>query len=344
MERIDAMAEAIAPCRHCPSRPETPRTLRRCLALVALAALAGPLYGQDYPARPIRLVSPNPAGGANDIIGRIVAQKLTEVLGQQVVVDNRGGAGGMIGADIVARAAPDGYTLLAASASTHSSSPHVFKKVPYDALKDFAPISLFAIVQNTMTATPALAASSVQELIALARAKPDSLRYASAGAGSSSHFAGLAFASAAGIKFVHVPYKGGAAAITAMLSGEASFNFGPAPATVSHIRAGRLKALAVSGRKRALALPDVPTVMESGVPYTMVGWFGIMAPARTPRAIVERLHAAVETALAAPETSQALVKVGAEPTTLAPAAFTGFVREEYDRFGRIIREAGITAE
>jgi tripartite-type tricarboxylate transporter receptor subunit TctC len=302
------------------------------------------VHAQSYPVRPIRLVSPNPAGGANDVIGRIVAQKLGELLGQPMVVDNRGGAGGMIGAEIVARAAPDGYTLLAASASTHSSSPHVFKKVPYDPLKDFAPISLFAVVQNTLSATPSLPASSVKELVALARAKPDTLRYASAGSGSSSHFAGLAFAHAAGIRFVHVPYKGGAAAITALLSGEASFNFGPAPATAPLIRAGRLKALAVSGPKRSAALPDVPTVPEAGIPYTMVGWFGIMAPAQTPAAIVQRLHAAVQAALDAPETARALVNVGAEPEAMAPAAFAQFVREEHARFGRIIRDAGITAE
>ena len=314
------------------------------LTLCVLACCLLPVQAQTYPVRPIRLVSPNPAAGANDVIGRIVATKLTDILGQQVVVDNRGGAGGMIGAEIVARAVPDGYTLLAASASTHSSSPHVFKKVPYDALRDFAPISLFAVVQNTLSAATSLPASSVKELVALARAKPDTLRYASAGVGSSSHFAGLAFANAAGIKFVHVPYKGGAAAITAMLSGEASFNFGPAPATVSFIKTGRLKALAVSGSKRSAALPDVPTVTEAGIPYTMVGWFGIMAPAQTPATIVKRLHTAVEAAINAPETARALVNVGAEPTAMAPAEFAQFVKEEHARFGRIIRDAGITAE
>jgi tripartite-type tricarboxylate transporter receptor subunit TctC len=299
---------------------------------------------QSFPTRPVRLVSPNPAGGANDVIGRIVASKLAEILGQQVVVDNRGGAGGMIAAEIVARAPADGYTLLAAAANTHSIAPNVFKKVAYDPVKDFAPISMFALVQNTLSAGTSFPPNSVKELIELARAKPTGVRYASAGIGSASHVSGLAFAKVAGIEFVHVPYKGGAAAVNAMLAGEAGFNFGPAPATAALIKAGRLKAIAVSGTKRSRALPDVPTVMEQGVPYSMVGWFGIVAPRATPAAIVKRLHAAVESAINADDTLAALIKVGADPQALTPAQLGEWIAAEHARYGKIIREAGVTAD
>ena len=223
-------------------------------------ALQRTLPRRPIPNRPIRLISPNPAGGANDVIGRIVAQKLGEVLGQQVVVDNRGGAGGTIGTEMAARAAPDGYTLFAASQSTITVAPHVYSKLDYDVLHDLAPVAMFAEVQNLLNTTPAFPPNTVKDLVALARAKPGAIKYASAGSGSASHFAGILFAKAAGIEFLHVPYKGGAPAITAVMSGEADFNFGPMAATTSFVKAGRLKAIAVSGSKRSPAFPNVPTV------------------------------------------------------------------------------------
>ena len=300
---------------------------------------------QTYPARPIRLISPNPAGGANDLIGRIVAQKLGEVLGQQVVVDNRGGAGGTIGTEIAAKAAADGYTLLAASQATHSISPHIYRKLPYDVLRDFAPVTNFVEVQNLLNANPAFPPNSVKELVALAKAKPGAINYASAGPGSASHFAGLLFAKAAGIDILHVPYKGGAPAIAAVLAGEAAFNFGPMPATAMHVKAGRLKALAVSGNTRSNAFPNVPTVAESGVSgYVVVGWFGLVAPRGTPKPVIERLHAAAVRALNDPETRRQLLQIGADPAPSSPDELGNFVRREYERYGKLVREAGLKVE
>lgn len=315
------------------------------IAFAVAGVIAAGAAAQTYPSRPIRLISPNPAGGANDLIGRIVAQKLGEVLGQQVVVDNRGGAGGTIGTEIAARAAPDGYTLLAASQATHSISPHIYSKLPYDVLRDFAPVTNFVEVQNLLNANPAFPPNSVKELVALAKARPGAINYASAGPGSASHFAGLLFAKAAGIDILHVPYKGGAPAIAAVLAGEAAFNFGPMPATAMHVKAGRLKALAVSGSTRSNAFPNVPTVAESGVPgYVVVGWFGLVAPKGTPKPIVDRLHAAAVRALNDPETRRQLVQIGADPAPSSPDELGKFVRREYERYGKLVREAGLKVE
>ena len=318
---------------------------RSITALLVLTAASTGAVEAAYPQRPIRIISPNSAAGANDTIGRIVALKLGEVLGQQVVIDNRGGAGGIIGADIAAKATPDGYTLVLASLATHSVSPHVYRNIPYDAVRDFAAVSLFAVVQNALNANPAFAPNSVRELVALAKAKPGSINYASAGPGSASHFSGLLFAKMAGSDLVHIPYKGGAPAIAAVLSGEAGFNFGPMPAMVPLIKSGRLKALAVSGLNRSRALPEVPTVAESGVPgYSSSSWFGLMAPKGTPKAVIDILHAAVEKTIAAPDTAQQLLNVGAEPQSSTPAVFAKFVSDEYERYGRLVKEAGLKIE
>lgn len=319
--------------------------MRAILTALAVAGVITNAVAQTYPARPIRLISPNPAGGANDLIGRIVAQKLGEVLGQQVVVDNRGGAGGTIGTEIAAKAAADGYTLLAASQATHSISPHIYRKLPYDVLRDFAPVTNFVEVQNLLNANPAFPPNSVKELVALAKARPGAINYASAGPGSASHFAGLLFAKAAGIDILHVPYKGGAPAIAAVLAGEAAFNFGPMPATAMHVKAGRLKALAVSGSTRSKAFPNVPTVAESGVSgYVVVGWFGLVAPRGTPKPIVDRLHAATVQALNDPETRRQLLQIGADPAPSSPDELGKFVRREYERYGKLVREAGLKVE
>ncbi len=320
---------------------------RSSLALLcaALTGIAMPGAAQQYPSRPIRLISPNPAGGANDVIGRIVALKIGEVLGQPMVVDNRGGAGGTIGTEMAARAAPDGYTLFVGSQSTVTVAPHIYSKLTYDVLRDFAPIANFAEVQNLLNANPAFPPNTVKELVALARTKPGGINYASAGAGSASHFAGLLFTRAAGIEILHVPYKGGAPAIAAVLSGEASFNFGPMPATAAHVKAGRLKALAVSGAKRSSAFPSVPTVVESGVPgYVVIGWFGLMAPKGTPKAVVDRLNAATVQAVNSADVRQQLLNVGADPAPNSPEEFGRFVRREYERYGKLIKEAGLKVE
>jgi tripartite-type tricarboxylate transporter receptor subunit TctC len=319
----------------------------RVIVTFLILLLGAPLQAaaQGYPNRPVRLISPNPAGGANDVIGRIVAQKIGELLGQPMVMDNRGGAGGTIGTEMAARAAPDGYTLFVGSQSTVTVAPHIYSKLTYDVLRDFAPIAMFAQVQNLLNANPAFPPNTVKELIALARARPNTINYASAGSGSASHFAGLLFAKAAGIEFVHVPYKGGAPAIAAVLSGEASFNFGPMPATAGHVKANRLKAIAVSGDKRSIAFPNVPTVIESGVPgYVVIGWFGLMAPRGTPKAIVERLHATTVKAVNSPDVRQQLLNVGADPAPNSPDEFGQFLRREYERYGRLIKEAGLKVE
>jgi tripartite-type tricarboxylate transporter receptor subunit TctC len=318
------------------------RTLSLALMLASATAQAAE---SPFPQRPIRLVSPSQAAGANDVIARIMAARLGEVLNVQVVVDNRGGAGGMIGADIVAKANADGYTLLAASLATHSILPHVYRTVPYDAVRDFAPVALFAIVPNLMASGLSFAPNNVRELVVLAKAKPGTINYASAGAGSASHFAGLLFARMAGIEIAHVPYKGGGPAVTALLAGEAGFNFGPMPAAMSLVQSGRLKALAVSGTTRSNALPNVPTVSESGVPgYSSIGWFGLMAPKGTPREIVLKLNAAAARAISAPEAAKQLLQIGGDPAVRTPEAFGEFVRDDNARYGKLIREAGIKLE
>ena len=317
-------------------------------ALLAACLIAGSAAAQEFPAHPIRMISPNPAGGANDTIARIVVNKLSEILGVQLVIDNRGGGGGVIGGEIAARATSDGYTLLAGSVSTHSFAPLIHAKLGYDPVRDFAPISLFAIAQNLLVVHPSVPATNVRELIALAKAKPGTLNYASGGNGSTSHFAVALFVSTADIgkETVHIPYKGGAPAITATIARETHFYFGPmAGGSVPHVKAGRLNALAVGGTKRSPVLPDVPTVAESGLPsYYAAGWFGLFAPAKTPRAIVLRLNQAVVKAMNAPDVTQKFVDLAVDPVTDTPEEFGRFVREQFDTHRRLVEKLGIRFE
>ena len=320
--------------------------LERALPIAIFTFFAVAAAGaQNYPTRPIRMISPNPAGGANDVIGRIAAAQLTAALGQQVVVDNRGGAGGIIGAELGAKAAPDGYTLLAASLATHSVAPNLYKNIPYHAVNDFVPIAMFAQVQNVLSANPSFAPNSVKELVVLAKARPGTINYASAGLGSASHFSGLAFAKAAGIDIVHVPYKGGTPAMAALVAGEAQFNFGPAPASIPLIKAGRLKALAVSGSIRTKALPEIPTVAEAGVAgYASVGWFGLVAPKGTPQAIVMKLHAAIDKSMNSTDGAKQLLNAGGDVVSMTPEAFGAFIRAEYVLYAVLVKEAGLKVE
>ncbi|MGQ0752535.1 MAG: Bug family tripartite tricarboxylate transporter substrate binding protein [Betaproteobacteria bacterium] len=307
-----------------------------------LAGAALTAHAEAYPGRPIRMIVPNPAGGANDIVSRIVAQKLGTLLGQQIVVDNRGGAGGAIGAEIAAGAVPDGHTLLAATFATHTTIPHLHGKIAYDPRRGFAPIALFAVQYSMLTAHPGFPAGTVQDLVAYARAKPGAINYASAGPGSTSDFTGRLFARIADINVTLVPYKGGGPAITALLAGEAHINFGPIPATAGHVKSGRLKAIAVSGETRSVAMPAVPTVAESGLPgFSASAWVGLMAPAGTPRAIVDRLTAATKTALDSAEVREPLITAGAEPAYKPPKPFAEFVNAEYERYGKLVRELGL---
>lgn len=322
-------------------------TITRTALAVACAMSVAGAHAQTagYPDRPIRLISPNPAGGANDTIGRIVASKLSEILGQQLVIDNRGGAGGTIGGELAARATPDGYTLLAASVSTHSFAPIIHPKLGYDPVKDFAPISNFAIAQNLLVVHPQVKAANIKELVALAKGKPGSLNYASGGTGSTSHFAVALFVSLAGIAkdTVHVPYKGGAPSITATMANETQFYFGPmAGGLVPHVKSGRLRALAVGGTSRSPALPEVPTATESGLPaYKNYGWFGLMAPAKTPRPIIDKLNQAVAKATSSPDVKQKFVDIGVDPAHTTPEELGKFVYEQLVLHKKVVQELGI---
>lgn len=309
------------------------------VAVVTLSAQAA----DRYPVRPVRLVMPSSPGGANDVVGRMVAQKVIETLGQQIVVDNRGGAGGAIGAEIAAEGAPDGYTLLAATYATHTMIPLLQKKVRYNPERDFTPIALFVVQYSMMSAHPSFRPGTVKELIALAKSKPGAINYASAGPGSTSHFTGLMFTKLAGIELTIVHYKGGGPAITALIAGETQFNFGPLPATVPHIRAGKLKAIAVSGAARSLAMPEVATVAESGLPgFSQAAWVGLVAPAGTPRVILDQLHGAVNQALNSTDLRQQLIRIGAEPAPRSRAEFAQFLGDERQRYSRIVKELGLT--
>jgi len=296
---------------------------------------------ETYPDHAVRLISPNPAGGANDTIVRVIAAKLSAILGAAFVIDNRGGAGGKIGAEAVAHAAPDGYTLLAGSVSTHSFAPVVTPKLGYDPIKDFAPISLLALVQNVLVVSPALPVGSVSELIALAKAQPGKLNYASGGPGSTSHFAVAMFVALARIQndTIHVPYKGGAPAMTATMANEAQFYFGPIAGMVPFIEAGLVKPLAVSGEVRSPSLPDVPTMREAGQPsYKAVGWFGLMAPSATSAEIVATLSGAVAQATVSPDVVAGLRVQGIEPASSSPQQFAAFIREQLDLHKQLVAD------
>ena len=310
-----------------------------------LALLIGSVHAQDYPSRPIRLIVPQQPGSATDVLARLVAPKLGEALGQPLVVDNRVGAGGVIGADAAAKAAPDGYTMLVGAASWITVAPHSHKNIPYDALNDFVPVSLFTVSQNLLVVTPSLPAKTVQELVELMKQKPGELNMASAGVASSSHLAGLLFTSLADVKATHVPYKGAGASVLAVVTGEAQWTFTPMQGPLPHVRAGKLRALAVGGNARSPAVPDVPTVAESGIPQYFSGtWYGFMLPKGTPHAVVERVHAATVKAMSAPQLREQVANQGAEARTSTPVAFARFVRDEYERLATVVKLAGIAAE
>jgi tripartite-type tricarboxylate transporter receptor subunit TctC len=316
---------------------------------LTLAALALPAVAQDtardFPAKAIRLILPNAPGSSNDVLGRLLAIKLGELLGQQVVIDNRAGAGGTIGVETTARAVPDGYTLVSASSGTHSIAPHVYSRLGYDVNKDFTPVSLFVITQNLLAVHPAVPAKSVREFIDYANAKPGQVNMASAGAGSTSHLAGVMFTALAGINSVHIPYKGGGPSIAATIAGEAQWVFTPIAGPLPHVKSGRLRALAVGGARRSPVTPDIPTVAESGLPgYNSSGWNGIMGPAGMPQPVVGKLHAAIAKALAAGDLKEQFALQGAEPYGNTPVEFARHVRDEYVRFGKAVKDAGVKLE
>jgi tripartite-type tricarboxylate transporter receptor subunit TctC len=319
--------------------------MRKLLIAAVLTLLAGNAAAQAYPAKPIRLMVPFPPGGSTDIVARIVAQKLSAQLGQPMVVENRGGAGGTIGTAVVAKAPADGYSLLVGTTSTHVVAPSVYSKLEYDPVKDFAPVSLMAVTPYLLVVNPAVQAKSVKELVGLMRAQPGRLNYASAGVGSTTHLAMEMLKSASGTFALHIPYSGNGPAGAATIAGQVEILFGSLPAVLPHAKSGRLRALAVGTLKRSPSLPEVPTVAESGYPgFDASLWLAIMAPAGTPATVIERLHKEVVAAVSAPETRDLLDKNGAEVLTSTPAELAAMIRDGVAKYARIVKTAGVTAQ
>ena len=311
---------------------------------LAAALFAWPSCAQDYPARPVRVIVPFAPGGPNEIIARLVAQKLADALGQPFLVEDRPGAGGNIGTDFVAKSAPDGYTLLSAGPGSLIINP-LLGAVPYDTARDFAPIAVMANAPNVLVVHPSVHARSVRELIELARSRPDDLNYASGGVGSTPHLAAALFASMAGIRISHVPYKGTGPAVADLLGGQVQIAVLGIPTVLPHVRTGKLRALAVTGKRRSGELPEVPTVEEAGVAgYEMSPWYGLLAPAATPRAIVARLGAEVTRIVRGAELKEKLAAQGAEPAGGTPDEFAVFLRAEAARWGQVIRDNDIHTE
>ncbi len=317
------------------------RTLSRLICCVAMLALPALASAQTYPTKPIRLIVPFPPGGPSDIIARVVGQKMGEVLGQSVVIDNRGGAGGVIGTEVVAKAAPDGYTIALSSAGALSISASVQDSVPYDAAKDFAPITLVASVPELLVVPARLPVASVRDLVALAKAAPRRLNFASSGTGSMPHLAGELFKNAAGIEIVHVPYRGAALAVNDLLGGQVQIMFADIPVLLPHVQSGDLEALAVGSRRRAPSLPQVPTLAEAGFPQVEAeNWYGMVAPAGTPPAVIARIHGAVVTALAAPEVRERLSSQGARLVGNRPEEFGAYIRSEMAKWATVAKSSG----
>lgn len=318
------------------------RALLLSVASVWCWLLAGPpALAAGYPDKPVRLVVPFPAGGSVDFLGRLMAQKLSESLAQQVIVDNRPGAGGTIGADIVAKAVPDGYTLLLGTVSTHGINPSLYARMPYDAIKDFAPITQISDMPNILLVNPSLGVNSVRELVLLAKAKPGQLAFASGGNGTTQHLSGELFARLAGIEMIHVPYKGGAPAITDLLGGQVQVMFDNIIIPLPHVRAGRLRALAVTSAQRSPVVPELPTMAESGYPgYNITSWTGLFAPAGTPKDVVNRLNHDAVNALKAAAVRRRLAQDGVEVVGSSPSEFGAFMRSEQVRWAKIVKESG----
>jgi tripartite-type tricarboxylate transporter receptor subunit TctC len=314
-----------------------------CSLAAAAPLFTGVAHAQagDYPNRPIRLVVPFSPGGSSDAVSRLLSQKLSTQLGQQVVVDSRPGAGGNLGADIVAKSKPDGYTLLFAAGS-FAVNVSLYEKLPYDPLKDFEPVVHVCRVNGILVTHPSVKATSVQELIALARAQPGAVNYASAGSGTILHLAGELFKTQANVNMTHVPYKGSGPALSDLIGGQVQVMFANVPGTLQHVKAGKLRVLAATGDRRASSLPEVPTIAESGVPgFQAATWFGVLAPAGTPKDIVAKLNAEMVKALASPDLVEHLRNDGADVVGGTPEQFRAFLKSEVDRWGPVVKAAGI---
>ncbi len=322
--------------------------LRKIVAAMLCATLlvhAGVSMAQAWPTKSIKLMVPFPPGGSTDIVARIVAQKLSERLGQPIVIENRGGAGGTLGTAATARAAPDGYNLAVASTSTHVVAPGVYTKLDYDPIKDFAPVGLMAVSPYLLVVNPGLPAKTLKELVVLAKNQPGKLNYASAGIGSTTHLAMEMLKSVTGTYMLHIPYSGNGPAGTAVVGGQVEILFGSLPALLPHAKSGRVRALAVGTPKRSPSLPDVPTVSESGYPgFDASLWLAIVAPAGTPQPVIERLNKEIVALIASAETREALDKAGAEPLTGTPADLAAMIRDGIPKYAKVIKAAGVKAE
>jgi tripartite-type tricarboxylate transporter receptor subunit TctC len=323
--------------------------LIRILTLVVAAAIVaggwnGQVLAQQYPSRPVRIISPFAPGGGNDALCRILSQRLGENLKQQVIVENRAGANGIVGSEVAARSAPDGYTIVLIP-SGHAVNASLYRKLPFDSIRDFSPITLVGSSPLVLAVHPSLPARSVKELIALARARPGQLTYVSAGVGSSGHLGGALFETLTNTKMTHIPYKGMAVAIVDLMSGQVTMTFGTSLSVVPHVRSGRLRALATTGAKRSPALPDLPTVAEAGVPgYEASLWYGFVGPARLPPEIVTRLNSAIVAVLQSPDIRERLASQGVDPQYNTPEEFAKLLVNDLDRWAKVIQRAGVQPE
>ena len=312
--------------------------MKSLMALVAACAAIGFAHAESYPSKPVRLVVGFAPGGASDLLGRLVAQRLSDSMRQIVVVDNRPSAGGIVGSDIVAKATPDGHTLLVGSSAAFAIAPHLRNDLPYDTRRDFTPVSGFANLTFVLLVNPKVPANSVKELIALAKTQPGKLNYGSAGNGTTTHMVSALFAEMAGIDVVHVPYKGAGPAMVDLISGQIDMLFDAAFTTIPQLKSGRVRAIAVSGDRRSALLPQVPTVTEAGVPgYTAGSWFAIFGPAKLDPAALRRLNREIAGAMSQPEVKQQLAARGAEPWTTSPEELARFVASESARYGKLIK-------
>jgi tripartite-type tricarboxylate transporter receptor subunit TctC len=315
--------------------------------LFAFLALLAPTLAdaQTWPSKPVHVIVSSGAGGTADILARMIGERLAPVLGQPVVVENRPGAGGHLGAGLVARAQPDGYTLLMSGSPTHSVGPHLFKRLTYEPMRDVPPVAMVAVAPNLLVANSSLPVKSLADLIALARAKPGQLTYSSAGNGTSGHLAAELLKNMARIDMRHVPYKSGPEAVTGVLSGDVDFIFFTVPAVLPQVEAGKLRALAITSSERSELVPNVPTVAEAGFPgFEVLGWYALFAPRETPKPVVAKLSADIEKIVGSSDIHDKMLKLGAEPRYMSPEQVTAFVGVESPKWGELIRESGASAD
>ena len=319
--------------------------MKHFLLIIVAASVVSPAIAETWPTRPIRFIVPFAPGGGGDVVGRIIGQRMSEQLGKPLIIDNRAGGGGTLGCELAAKAAPDGYTLLLGNVGPIAVGPALYPKLAYDPVRDFAPVTMIASFPNLLVANPGLPFKTVPELVAYAKSRPGQLNFASAGAGTSTHLAGELFKSVAGIDVVHVPYKGGAAAMTDIIAGQVAYYFGTMPSSMPLAKAGKLRALAVTSLTRSPAAPEVPTIAESGYPkFETAAWYGLMFPTSTPREIVARTNAATMVVLALPDIRERLMHEGSEPLGSTPAQFGAYIKAEIAKWSGVVKAANLKAD